>query len=170
MNERQKRYCVWLRGAELQVCVAVTLWSKCKFCLALSCTPMEQTSWSIWKPISPDSWSMHTRCKHKGSKGYKKAHIQPCTHTQPAVTCCMSTRIKTDILNNILVHKYIQNQKKNKSVIGTALHFVPGYISVGSIGFPELQLHISRPPDSPTLDLLQQTQRLYKRNLKRGVW
>lgn len=46
--------------------------------------------------------------------------------------------------------------ENRKSIKGTALHFVPGYISVGSIGFPELQLQISCPSDSS--DLLHWTR------------
>ncbi len=50
---------------------------------------------------------------------------------------------------------------------GTELHFVPGYISVGSTGFPELQLQISCPPSSSsTLDLLQRTKWHYKEKEK----
>lgn len=43
---------------------------------------VEQTPWSLrLKPISPDSWSMYTRCKHNEAREVnKKAHMQPCTH------------------------------------------------------------------------------------------
>lgn len=53
--------------------------------------------------------------------------------------CCTYTSIKTDI-KQFTGGQTFRTKKKNKSMKGKALHFVPGYISVGSIGFPELQI------------------------------
>lgn len=85
-------------------------------------------------------------------------------HTGTVVQYCMLYihKHKTRRTNSLLAHKYIQGKKK-KSMKGTALHFVPGYISVGSVGFPELQLQIPcSPSDSSTLGLPQLTQWHYK--------
>lgn len=86
--------------------------------------------------------------------------MQPCTHSfkysnTGTDALLRGHKHKNRHTDSTLAHKHVQNKEranKNKRK-GTTLHFVPGYFSVGSTGFPELQLQICCSPfDSSTLD------------------
>lgn len=135
----------WAAGvcvcARARLRLADRLCSKCK-----SHVPSRWNKLRL-KPISPDSWSMYTRCKHNEAREVnKKAHMQPCTHhfkyphthTLGQVLVARTWAINRphgDRQSRSETQKKEKKKRRKEKQIGSALHFVPGYISVG---FPEL--------------------------------